>query len=29
MEWYTASPPASLFVLPPRAKVTGLKAGQQ
>jgi len=29
MHWYTTSPPASLFQLPPGAKVIGLKAGQQ
>lgn len=28
MEWYTTSPPASLFQLPPGAKVTRLNAGQ-
>lgn len=29
MEWYTTSPPASLFQLPPGAKVSTLKSGQQ
>lgn len=28
MEWYTTSPPASLFQMPPGARVAGLKAGQ-
>jgi len=29
MEWYSTSPPASLFQLPPGAKVTMLKGGRQ
>jgi hypothetical protein len=29
MEWYKTSPPASLFRLPPGARVIGLKGGQQ